>query len=114
MSRFGRSVAILSVSVAMLTTPTLAAGAPPAAPVVNAASPWLTLSALSTTGAMNMGSAATAAAQPADMGPPPPRSQSTIGGPPLPIIVFWLGVVATMVYIATRNGHHQGQPNSPA
>lgn len=113
MGRFSRSVAILSVTVAMLTTPTLAAASVPAAPAVSTASAWLTLSALSTTGATNMAGATMAAAQPMDMGPPP-RPRPVIGTPPVPILVYWLGVVAAMVYIASLNGHDHVRPNSPA
>jgi hypothetical protein len=115
MGRFSRSVAIVSVTVAMLTTPTLAAASVPAAPAVSTGSAWLTLGALSTTGATNMAGATVAAAQPMDMGPPPPpQPRPVIGTPPVPILVYWLGVVAAMVYIASLNGHDHVRPNSPA
>ena len=113
MVRVGRGFVILCLSAALMTTPTVAtASAPAAAP--STTNPWLTLGALSTSGAIPMGSAAVVAAQPADMVPPPPPRRAIAGTPPVPIMVFWLGVVATMIYIASQNGHQHVQPNSPA
>jgi hypothetical protein len=30
------------------------------------------------------------------------------------VIILWLAVLGTMVYIATKNNHHHPVPNSPA
>ena len=112
MMPIGRGFAILCLSAALVTTPTVAAAAAPAA-ASRTTNPWLTLGALSTSTAIPMGGAAVAAAQPEDMVPAPPR-RAIAGTPPVPILVFWLGVVATMIYIASQNGHQPVQPNSPA
>lgn len=112
MIRFGKRLAI-SLSLALLTTPTLAT-ASTAVPRQTAsdASPWLALSALSPAAAVGVEGSGVAAAQPATVAPV--QTRSTIGTPPVPILVYWLGVVAVMVYIATHDGGHGGQPNSPA
>jgi hypothetical protein len=74
----------------------------------------MTLSMLTPSGAVGLEGSAVAAAQPADMGPPPPGPR-VIGTPPTIIFVFWLGVIASMVYIATHEHHNNPVlPNSPA
>lgn len=113
MTRIARSLAFLFLSAGLLATPTLATAAVPRAASATT-NPWLTLGALSATPSIAGSSAAIAAAQPADMVPPPPPRRAIAGTPPVPILVFWLGVVATMIYIANQDGHHHGQPNSPA
>ena len=78
-----------------------------------AQSSWMELSMLSPVGTAALGGAAVAAAQPAP--PPPPSAYGRLAPPPLPVIAVWLATLLTMVYIATRNDHHEvPPPNSPA
>ena len=103
------------VSASMIGSSTAAVAATPApAPTTSA---WMTLSMLTPSGAAVLGSTGVAAAQPDTLPPPPPpepRTYTGPGTPPIPVMILWLAVLGTMVYIATKNNHHHPAPNSPA
>ena len=124
MRLIGSRIAAAGVAAAILfdSTAAVAQNAPAATPQT-AQTSWMTLSMLSTSGAVGL---AGAAAQPAaDQPPPPPPPpgalpppddrDNRVGGVPLPVIGIWLAEIALAVYILTK--HHHGEfnfPNSPA
>ena len=114
------SAVVLSTACAAMifgSTAAAAASAPAPSPAAtSAASPWLTLSQMNSTGAAALGSAAVAA-QPADYPPPAPGLRVTDRDViPWPVLGFWLVVIAAMIVIAMQNDndHHNGQVISPA
>lgn len=72
---------------------------------------WLTLSMLTPSGSAALAGTAAGAAQPDAV--TPPAAYARPGTPPIPVLLVWLGVLGTMVYIATKSSHHRA-PNSPA
>jgi hypothetical protein len=45
---------------------------------------------------------------------PPPPQYTGVGFPPIPVLVIWAAVLASMIYIATQKDHLTFVPNSPA
>lgn len=90
------------------STASVAASTPaPTTPQVQ--SSWMALSMLSPSATVALGGTA-AAAQPTY---PPPEDYN--GLPPIPVLIVVLATLLTMIYIATRNDHHEVPlPNSPA
>jgi hypothetical protein len=120
-------VGIITGSVVFGSTGAVAAATPPGAQ----ANPWAVLSAMSGGAAATAvcgAAAAATAAQPAtgcvlprvDMvpaaepGSPPPPVYLGTSTPPIPVLLVWAGVLATMIYIATLHHHHHHHANSPA
>lgn len=137
MRRLGHYVASAVVSLSLIATSTAAAASAPP-PVTPAAQfdPWAVLSVMSggAPAAAVCGSAAAAAtAQPAggcvlpQVGVAPPVPVETPAAvpppvavyaagmptPPIPVLLVWAAVLATMVYLATKSNHHP-VPISPA
>ena len=96
-----------SSSVALAATPA------PEAPAAQAPSPWLMLSAMSSTRSIVLAGTA-AAAQPADAPPPPPPPPYAAGAPvfggELIGVLVWFALIA----IALGTSGESGAPNSPA
>lgn len=112
---FRRSLAA-AVSLALIATSTAAVASSNPQPV-SSPDAWMTLSMLTPSGAAVLGSTGIAAAQPDTLPPPPPpepRTYTGPGTPPIPVMILWLAVLGTMVYIVTKNNHHHPAPNSPA
>jgi hypothetical protein len=116
MSGFGRKITAAAVAMSLCAVPTAAIAASPAAPVAMPAtavpasqtaaptSPWLTLSAMTTSS-----SAATAAAAAEDYDDGP-------GWPPIAPLIVILATIAVAIYIVTKDdsGDLHFQPVSPA
>lgn len=123
--------AIVSLSLFASSTAAVAQTAP--APVAQF-DRWTVLSVMSSgaPAAAVCGAAAATAAQPAGgcvlpqigvapvvpeqaqpLPPPPPPQYAGVGMPPLPVLLVWAGVLAAMIYIATRSNHTHVVPNSP-
>lgn len=114
MPRFGRIIASAAVSLALFTGSTAAIASTETAAPPPASDSWVTLSMLTPSGSALLGTAgATAAAQP-DMAPPPAPPAYGAGPPPIPVLVVWGLVLATIIYIAVHNNNHHHVPNSPA
>ena len=98
----GRVIAFASLALALVTSSmaNAAPAAPPQATVQQAQNPWVALSMMTPVGAATLGSAGVAA-HPGT--PPEDEDRRKI---PLPVIVIWLGTIASMIYIATHNNHH--------
>ena len=131
MRRFGQYVASAAISVSLIATSTAAVASNDLVPPAPSTDSWVALSMLTPSGAAILGDTAALAAQPASI---PPGTQvcpdgsvlpatATCGGPgmytgpstpPIPVIIVWLAVLGTMVYIATKNNHNHPVPNSPA
>ena len=107
------------VSASMIGSSTAAVAAAPApAP---ASSAWMTLSALSPSGAAVLGSAA-AAAQPAAVtcpdgavvpagAPcPAPAAYTGPGFPPIPVLIVLAAVLAVAIYVASKGRSHANSP----
>jgi hypothetical protein len=109
----GSVAAAISLSLIASSTAAFASTHPvTAAPATDG---WVALSMLTPSGAAVVPSTALAAAQPDNVPPPPPPPTYTgPGTPPIPVIVLWLAVLGTMIYIATKGNHHHPVPNSPA
>ena len=105
-----------AVSLSLIATSTAAVASTEGSPQPSSSAGWLTLSMLTPSGAAVLDSTALAAAQPDTMPPPPPPPPTYTGPgtPPIPVIILWLAVLGTMVYIATKGNHHHPVPNSPA
>lgn len=88
-----------------------AAGSTPAPARAPASYGWLALSMLTPSGSAALTGTAAGAAQPDSV--TPPAAYARPGTPPIPVLLVWLGVLGTMVYIATKSSHHRA-PNSPA
>ena len=119
-------VGVIASSMLFSSTGAIASAAPPGAQ----ADPWAVLSAMSGGAAATAVCGAAVAAtltQPAtgcvlprvDMipaaepGSPPPPAYLGTATPPIPVLLVLAGVLATMIYIASRHHHHH-HPNSPA
>jgi hypothetical protein len=114
MPRFGRVIASAAVSLSLIGSSTAAiASTQTSAPA--ASDSWVTLSMLTPSGTALLGTV-TAAAQPDTMPPPPPPPGyvGNPGPPPIPVLVVWGLVLATIIYIAVHNNNHHHVPNSPA
>jgi len=114
MSGFGRKFTSAAIAMSLCAVPTAAVAATPAVPVASTqaaavpASPWLTLSALTTSSSAATSAAAAAAAQDNDNGP---------GWPPIAPLVVILATIAAMVYILVKDNGHGGchlTPVSPS
>ena len=115
-SPFRIAAAAVTAAIIFDSTAAVAQGAPFAAPQ-RAQTSWMTLSMLSTSGAVGLAGAAAqpAADQPPPPGPPPPRDENGVAGVPLPVIGIWLAEIALAVYILTKSHHGRFSfPNSPA
>jgi hypothetical protein len=115
MSRYGRIVASAAVAVSLVLTSTAAIASTEAAPAPTTDS-WMTLSMLTPSGTALVGSTGVAAAAQSDVPPPPPPPDYYAGPstPPIPVIVVWGLVLATIIYILTKNHGHHNHANSPA
>jgi CubicO group peptidase (beta-lactamase class C family) len=103
MSGFARKLTAAAIAMSLLAVPTgaIAGAAPPTAAPTASASPWVKLSAMTSTSS----SAAAAAVQGED-GP---------GFPPIAPLVVILGTIALAVYILTKDDDDEdlGLPVSP-
>jgi len=107
---FAKLTTVAAATALLLPSTAALAGTPAPAPQVQGS--WMELSMLSPVGAAALGGAA-AAAQP--MPPPPQRGYGSLPPPPIPVLMVVLATLLTMVYIATKNEHHEvPAPNSPA
>lgn len=102
--------AVLSLSLVANSTAAVASAAPPPA----SADPWLALSMLTPGGAAVLGDAAVGVSAAQPEAPPPPPQYTGRSTPPLPVILIWLAVPGTDVYLLTKNNHTHPVPNSPA
>lgn len=102
-----------AVSLSLIASSTAAVASANPLPATPSTGGWMALSILAPSGAAVLNSTALAAAEP-DSVPPPPPSYTGPGTPPIPVIVLWLAVLGTMIYIATKGSHHHPVPNSPA
>ena len=104
------------VSTALVGTSTAAvAAAPPAsapAAQTQAPSPWMMLSAMSSTRAVALGGA-NAAAQPADVPPPPPPPGYEARGPAISGELIGILIWFALIAIALTISGPSGRPNSP-
>jgi|1185.fasta_scaffold41431_2 hypothetical protein len=106
-------IASFLASGALLASSSVGVAATPASQPVSQAqapSPWLMLSAMSSTRSIALGGAA-AAAQPSDVPPPPPPAYAAgpvIGGEVVGILV-WFALIA----IALGTSGESGRPNTP-
>jgi hypothetical protein len=117
MRRFGQLVASAAISVSLIATSTAAVASNNSVPAAPSTDSWVALSMLTPSGTALLDSTALAAAQPDTVPPPPPPPRTYYTGPstpPIPVIILWLAVLGTMVYIATKNNHNHPVPNSPA
>jgi hypothetical protein len=116
MRRFGQYVASAAISASLIATSTAAVASNSPLPPAPSTDSWVALSMLTPSGTAVLGSTALAAAQPDTMPPPPPPPPTYTGPgtPPIPVIILWLAVLGTMIYIATKNNHNHPVPNSPA
>ena len=114
MPRLRRVIASAAVSFALVTGSTAAvASSETASP--SAQDSWMALSMLTPSGTALLGTAGTtAAAEPDTTSPPPPAYGRGSGTPPIPVLVVWGLVLATIIYIALHDKHHHHVPNSPA
>ena len=110
MSRSARFVASAIISLSLVASSTAAVAASAPTPASNG---WLTLSMLTPSGSVALGTTGVAAAQP-ETPPPPPEYHGGIGTPPIPVILIWLAVLGVDIYILTKNDNHPRIPNSPA
>ena len=116
MPRFGRIIASAAVSLSLITASTAAIASTETAAPPPASDSWVALSMLTPSGTALLGTAgATAAAQPDTAPPPyPPAYGARPGPPPIPVLVVWGLLLATIIYIAVHNNNHHHVPNSPA
>jgi hypothetical protein len=115
MRRFGQLVASAVISASLIASSTAAVASTNSLPAAPSADGWVALSMLTPSGTAVLGSTGLAAAQPDSVPPPPPPPTYTgPGTPPIPVIILWLAVLGTMIYIATKGNHHHPVPNSPA
>ena len=114
MSGFGRKFTAAAIAMSLCAVPTAAVATTPAAPIASTqaaavpASPWLTLSALTTGSSAATSAAVAAAAEDNDNGP---------GWPPIAPLVVILATIAAMVYILVKDNGHGGfhlTPVSPS
>lgn len=132
MRRSRQFIASAIVSVSLVASSTAAVAQSPPAPVPQF-DPWAVLSVMSggAPAAALCGAAAAAATTaqpgngcvlpqtgvtapmetPASVPPPPPPSAGL--GFPLPVLLIWAAVLASLIYIATQNNHTNVVPNSP-
>lgn len=131
MRRSRQLIASAIVSVSLITSSTAAVAQSAAAPVPQF-DPWAVLSVMSggapAAALCGAAAAATTAAQPGNgcvlpqtgvtptpvetaqnIPPPPPQGF----GIPLPVLLIWAAVLASLIYIATQNNHTNVTPNSP-
>lgn len=106
-----------AASFGLVLTSTAAAAAPAsAAQLANPQAPnaWLMLSALGPTRSVALGGAV-AAAQPADVPPPPVVAGTGAAGVTGELIPFilWFGLIAVALSISGSSGGSSGQPNTP-
>jgi hypothetical protein len=117
MPRFGRIIASAAVSLSLIASSTAAIASTETAAPTPASDSWVALSMLTPSGTALLGTTGvTAAAAQPDMGPPPvpPAYGARPGPPPIPVLVVWGLVLATIIYIAVHNNHHHPHANSPA
>lgn len=98
----GRMIAFASLALALVTS-SMSIAAPAASPrpaAQQVQNPWVALSMMTPVGAATLGSAGVAA------DPGTPTEDEDRRKIPLPVIVIWLGTIASMIYIATHNNHH--------
>jgi hypothetical protein len=109
-----KKIAFALASSALLASSTVAVAAAPAAQAAvqtQAPSPWLMLSAMSSTRAIALGGAA-AAAQPTDVPPPPPPGY-VAGGPAVSGELIGFVVMFALIAIALTISGSSGAGNSP-
>ena len=116
MPRFGRIIASAAVSLSLIASSTAAIASTETAPPPPASDSWVALSMLTPSGTALVGTTGvTAAAQPDTAPPPyPPAYGARPGPPPIPVLIVWGLVLATIIYIAVHNNHHHPHANSPA
>lgn len=113
MRRYGQLVASAVISASLIATSTAAVASTNPLPPAPSTNGWMALSMMTPSGAAVLDSTALAAAQPNNYPPPPPNYYDERTRPPIPVIILWLAVLGTIIYIATRHNHHH-VPNSPA
>lgn len=115
MRRLGQYVASAVISLSLIATSTAAVAASESVPAAPSSDGWMALSMLTPNSASAINTSTLAAAAQSDV-PPPPPPPNYYGGPgtpPVPVLVVWLLVLATFIYIVTK-GNSNSKPNSPA
>jgi hypothetical protein len=113
-----KTIASMLASGALVASSTAAAAAAPETPAPaaqvqpQAPNAWLALSAMSSTRAIALGGA-NSAAQPADQ-PPPPPPPGYVGGPVINGEIIAFGLWFALIIIALTISGESGRPNSPA
>ena len=112
MSGIGRNFAAATAAFALVLSSSAGATVQPPQPSAQQApDPWMALSMMTPAGAATLGTAGVAAQ--ADAPPPEDRRGFAIQDMPIPVLAVWLATIGTMIYIATRNGHHHLPTASP-